>query len=644
MVRSAARAAAAAVLGAMAGIVCLVVAYAWRAPLVLEMDRDQHPAVLRGVYPAERDGERTFAWTQGRAELALADLNRNAEWVCSLRFRGGRSAGHPQPVVDVAVDGIRVASRTATNEYQDVEVRMPVSSRSGGALTISAEPTIVPGASDPRALGVQVDRLACQPADGAIAIPPGRAIAGAALAIALLAGALALVDIAALSAIAGAIVLAAGQAVLLASGAAPYGPYPTIAVRLAAWIALALVVVAYALKRTAGGPLRNTARFVLAFAAGVLYLKLLGLLHPSKPLVDAVFQAHRLEWVLGGRYFFTQPMPGGVQFPYAIALYVVAAPWTVLTRDYVTLLRVVACVFEAIAGALLYLMVVRARGDRLQGAVGAALFSLVPMAFWYTGNANLTAVFGQSVGCMAVVAATVLPLQRGRHRDVVGLTLIAALAFLSHVSTFAILAATLVALAAAYWTIGGPALRSPSRRIVVATIVAALVAVGLYYGRFGDVYARALRVRAPSAATAAPAPAGRAAGAEPPSLAGRVVEAAKITNQAVGWPLLLLAAVGAWRFARSRIRDRLACAALAWAAAFVVFAGVGVARVEPQFQRYSYEFVGRVALATYPAAAVLGGYGAIWVWRAGAAGRVVSIVVLVAGIAGAVRGWLAWIA
>ncbi len=60
-----------------------------------------------------------------------------------------------------------------------------------------------------------------------------------------------------------------------------------------------------------GVPLRDRARdrrhlfaasrWVLAFSAGALYLKLAALLHPSKPLVDALFHAHRLEWVLGGK-------------------------------------------------------------------------------------------------------------------------------------------------------------------------------------------------------------------------------------------------------------------------------------------------------------------------------------------------------
>ncbi len=640
MVRSLARAAAVAMLGAMAGAVCLVLAFVARAGLSIEMDR-QLPSHVTGIHAPERDGERTFAWTSGRAGLALHGMDRRAAWQCIVRFRGGRPSQLTQPVVDVAVDGIRLASATATNEYQDLEITVPPRERDGLALTIDVSPTMVPGPGDPRALGVQLDRVECRPGEG-MALPPRRAIANAMLTGSAFGAALALLNITAVSAVGATILIAAGQGVMFSIGLAPYGSYGNHAVRLALWIALATIAAAYLLQRFTTNHLRNTARFVIAFAAAVLYLKLLGLLHPSKPLIDAVFQAHRLEWVLDGRFFFTQPLPGGVQFPYAIALYVVAAPWSLLTTDFVTLLRVVVCVFEVIAGGLLYVMVVRTRGDRLEGAVAAALFALVPMAFWYTGNANLTGVFGQTTACIAVVAATTLSLQAGRPANVVVLAALIALALLSHVSTFAILAFTLAALAGAYWVLGGPALRTPARRILVATGVAVILSVAVYYGHFGEVYQRALRVRAQTAAPAAPqaAPAGRQA---IPSFAGRALEAASITAQAVGWPVLLLAAAGAWRFRTAGTHDRLTCAVIAWALAFLVFVAVGLMRVDAQYQRYSFEFVGRVAFATYPAAAILAAYGAVWGWRAGGIARVGSGALMLATIGLAVRGWIGWV-
>ena len=85
-----------------------------------------------------------------------------------------------------------------------------------------------------------------------------------------------------------------------------------------------LVAGTWVAERVQGPTFRNTARFVAAFAAAALYLKLLVLLHPPMPVGDAVFQAHRFEWVLSGRYYFTSIAPGGYEFPYAIGLYVVA--------------------------------------------------------------------------------------------------------------------------------------------------------------------------------------------------------------------------------------------------------------------------------------------------------------------------------
>ena len=79
-------------------------------------------------------------------------------------------------------------------------------------------------------------------------------------------------------------------------------------------------------------PLRNTARFVAAFSAGALFLKLLVLLHPDMPIGDAMFHAHRFQGVLGGNLYFTSIAPGSYSFPYPPGLYVFAAPFAGLVR------------------------------------------------------------------------------------------------------------------------------------------------------------------------------------------------------------------------------------------------------------------------------------------------------------------------
>ncbi len=650
MARSLARAAAVALLGAIAGAVCLTVAFSWQTGVLLEMDR-QLPRILSGVYPPERVQDVTFAWTGGRAELLLNGLDRRLPWVCTVRFRGGRPEPLPQPVVDVSIDGITVASRAATNEYQDVEVTAPPRAHDGLVLTIAVSSTIVPGPRDQRDLGVQLDRLGCQPGRAGIALPPRRALLHATLAAAVLGAALSLINIVGVSAVGATLLLAAAQAAPISAGPAPYDASSSLAVRLAVGIAVALVAAVLVAQRWTRQRLRNTARFVIAFSAAVLYLQLLALLHPSKTIVDAVFQAHRLEWVLSGRLLFTQAMGSGVQFPYAIGLYVFAAPFTLLTDDYVTLLRVIVCAAEIVAGGLLYVMVVRVWGDRLAGAVAAALFSLVPMKYLFIGSANLTNVFGQSLALATIAAVVTLSLRPGQWGQVVALVALASWAFLCHVSTAATLATTLVVVAVLYWWFGGPALQGPARRALVATLIAAVLSVASYYGHFGPVYAEALRLRTENASASAQAP--------PPAdegrtgvaaryrtftpLAVRIRDALLLTIHSVGWPILVLAGVGAWRAFVAGMRDRLALAALAWTVTYLVFLAVAVMRVDTQYQRYSYEFVGRLTFATYPAVILLGGLGAAWAWRAGLGTRIASAVFLASAVIVGMRSWLQWL-
>ena len=91
-------------------------------------------------------------------------------------------------------------------------------------------------------------------------------------------------------------------------------------------------------------------------------------------------------------------------------------------------------------------------------------------------------------------------------RRVAAWTLVIALALLSHVSTFATLAFTLAVMAGLFWWLGGPALRGAARGVLVATTVAAVFSVAIYYGHFGEVYVNALKVRGTAAAVAARPP------------------------------------------------------------------------------------------------------------------------------------------
>ena len=73
-----------------------------------------------------------------------------------------------------------------------------------------------------------------------------------------------------------------------------------------------------------------------------------------------------------------------------------------------------------------------------------------------------------------------------------------------------------------------------------------------------------------------------------------------------------------------------------------MFIAVALARVEVEFERYSVEFVGRVAYATYPAAVILAARGVTWLWRRGLLLRLTASVLLVFAVLKGLNAWIAW--
>ena len=634
------RAIVTALAAAATGLMLTAGATALDPAILFDMERPL-PSSATGFYGIERVGDEWFAWTSERAVLRFSGLDRGASWACGVRFRGTRPPDVVQPILEVAVDNITVAARTATNDYQDLELTIPRRSRAGGTLAFTSTPTFVPGDGDPRVLGVQVDRIECRPRRG-WAWPSTRGAVGSAAGAAAFAGAVILAggSIALALGLAGA--LAAGQAAVLTSGGAQVGAYAETLPVVAVTIAGILLLVARGLAALLRRPLQPAALCVVGVSALAVVLKLLGLLHPSKTVVDALFQAHRLEAVLDGQYYFTQPMPDGVSFPYAIGLYVFAAPWTILTSDLVSLLRVVVVASEAIAGGILYLLIVRAWRLPAAGVWAVVLFHLVPLPYVVVGNGNLTNAFGQSAALVTMAAAMLWLPRPGQLARLLALTLLATLAFCSHISTLALLGAGLAALAAWLAMAGGMARRRAAAGVIAAAVLALGLSVVAYYGHFSDVFLQA-------ATRVTDVDAGRSELAGTPGLLSRAWVAVRETIDKLGWPAIALAAVGAWHLARARPRDELTAGVLAWASVWIVFVLVTVAtRVDLEYERYAVEFLGRVNLATYPAVVLLAARAASAPWSPDAAGRTPlvkrgAVLALVSAAAWVgVTTWLAW--
>lgn len=650
------RAAGAALLGGLAGAAWLVLTYAVSPSFTLKLDRDL-PALAKGFYPVERDGVHHFVWTTGHAEIRLPGLDRRSPWRCTVRLRGARPDPSALPEVTFTVDGTIVETRVAPNDFQEVVLPVPARPTSRGLiLGVSTSSTFRPGSHDPRDLGVMIDELGCSPSGGAVALPPQTALTRAVASAAIFGAAFGLTGITPGSAVGSAVLLAAAQAVPLSTGLGPYSGYAASVPWLALWIALSLVVGLALVEGLHRVPLRNTARFVAVFSAGAMYLKLLVLLHPDKAIGDALFHAHRFEWVLAGRYVFTSIAPGGYQFPYAVGLYLAAWPFTFVTHDLVLLLRIVVAVADALSGMLLYLMIVRAWKDRLAGAVAVALFHFIPLSIDVQGVANLTNAFAQSLALVSIAVISSPALYARAALPIVTATIVLTAAFLSHTSTFAILFLIVLLTAALYQWRGSEAMRPAAAAVLICLIIATGLSVAVYYGRFGDVYRsqfnrivgevrasdrHTVPIGAASGGNPVNPPRGVAASSavpDPHSLGGRpvadrVAAVPGYLGAYFGWPAVLLGLLGAWRLRQQHSHDRLTLALIGWASACALFLILGL--LTPIDMRYY--------LAFYPALAMLAGAGATWGWYGPPAARAAVGALLAWAILVGARAWAAWI-
>lgn len=649
----------AAVAAGLAGAIAVIAVYQRNPGLRVDMERGI-PKSVTGMFPPEHGEGTFFAWSSGEVQLSLDQADRRAAWRCRADTVNWRPASAGPANVRVESGGRVLLDRRVTEPRATLAFDLPAEpSRAALDVTISVVPTFVPGPADRRALGLAFTGIRCDPAPGSHPWPSTAIVARATGAAAALGATIGLTGLTVAAAAGIAAFVAGAQAFSLASGGAAHSvvsPPVSLLVGLLALFCLGPVLAGGAVLRR---PLSVPARLAVVLSGCAFYLKLLFLLHPDKTVVDALFHAHRLDWVLAGQFYFTQLSTSATPFPYAIGLYVVSAPFAALTSDHVTLLRVVVCASEALAVMLLYPAVVRAWNDRAVGVAVVALYSLIPLPYGIIGNANLTFAFSQSVALISMTAAASWLFARRRVLEVAGLTGIAALAFMSHVGTFTVLLPTLLILGLLHLGHGGQANRGPGRSILAAAALAVVLAFGLYYAHFGDVYrpylADARAKLAVVLGTGEHAPALAPAPALPPGPAGAperkasplqlgIRGALDQTRGAFGLPMLGLALIGVWSLFRGRRTDRMVLALVAWGAAWILFLGWSAIRaVEPLYVQDAWEFIGRVEMATAPAVAVLAAYGALWAWRSRRLLRAVSVVLVILACVGGARALGAWI-
>ena len=622
MFRIARTAAAAAVVGAVAFYLLLGANYRSTPEIRLRTDGDLQ-ALGRGFYPFEKNADLAYAWTDTRAELAIPAIDRRLPWRLTGNANIWRPPGVPRPRVVVSVDGVPVIDRVFRGPFA---LDIPIAPRvhgNGVTIIIESSPAFLPGPEDPRSLGIAVAGISIAP-EGQLPPPPLPSVLAGALAIAMLATVAAALRMPLQWVLLLVVAVAAAQAWLMTRGIAAYVNYAPHAVWLAAGLGGAALIAGSIFERAGRARLTHFAGAAVTVSLAACYLKLLVLMHPSMPIGDGVFHAHRLEYVMGGRLYFTSVTPDNYSFPYPVLLYVVATPFTFFTADTLdrlALLRLTTTTADAVAGLLLYWMIVRTTANYAAGVASVVWYHSIPITAWIMTWGNLTNAFGQSLFVAGLALVAGLPVTIDRRKSVALLVIVASAALLTHPSTCAILLVILTATAVLYTSRRAGDLRASGNGVFLATLLAGAIALAVYYVWFPRVYLSELtRVASESGA--------RASAVTAPAV--RTAKALDLATMYFGWAAAAAAAVGAWRLCREGAPPRLRLLLLAWAGTSVVFLVVGI--LTPIDLRYHF--------AAFPALAVAAGFTCAWAWQHGIVPRAAAALMIGAGAWEGISQWM----
>lgn len=278
-----------------------------RSPLTIPLRTDQR-IVRQGFYSVERNKDHIFAWTGPHAEFTVPAVDRSIDWRVTIEIKVWRPRGVPLPNVRIGVDGVTVTEQMLKGDVALAATAVRRTDASGITVSIDTTPAFEPGPRDKRKLGVAIASMTLEPIGGAPRVPL-RAAANGVAAIVIVATAVAALGVPSLWVAAFAIFVAWGEAALLTRGVGPYAQYPSQVLVLATALGSGLLAAVWSVEKLRRQKLSAAAIGVVAICLMACYLKLLMLLHPDMPIGDGVFHAHRFEYVLAGRLYFTSLTP-----------------------------------------------------------------------------------------------------------------------------------------------------------------------------------------------------------------------------------------------------------------------------------------------------------------------------------------------
>ena len=261
-------------LGALAFLGLFASAHATRPTLSLDLDGDSR-ATLRDFYAVERLDGLSWVWTRPRAELSLPNLDRGVAWQWSSRVLLHRPSDIAPTVLRITIDDV-VAFEQIVVHDSEVEFVVPEAlGLTGVVLTFDTTPAFVPGAGDPRELGVALSSVSLGAERGTA--PKTEALFFGLLAMGAIGAAFIVQRLRPDAILAGLLAATIGHAWLLMRDVTVHGLYPSTAVIIAAgtWLGIAVF-----------------ARVVDSLPAAL-----------SKILPDAMIRALRRLWLVPAQFY-----------------------------------------------------------------------------------------------------------------------------------------------------------------------------------------------------------------------------------------------------------------------------------------------------------------------------------------------------
>ena len=600
--------------------------------------RTRAPFTIAGVQGAQVDPStgRSFSWTAPAARLRFPELPLSDAYRLTLHVRGGRPAGAPHPILAIRVDGVQAASVPVGPDPVQVTVTLPVG-RARSVVLLETTPAFRVEGGSGQDRGVIVDAVDLAPVAGhfrptwLVLGQTGLATAGIMLGLLLcgVRGRLALCL--------GGCVLTGTIWLLIRDGAFLGGYAQSLAyLGLGAAVTGGLVAMLRWQWPTAGGEAPGWS-LAAGIVLGLSALKIALFWHPLAIVGDAVFQVHRAQMVHAGEYFFTSVTPRPFfEFPYAIALYVVAQPfWGALPSemDLVHLLRTLCIVADGCVGVALYGVVSRNTGSRLAGLLAAALWPLARAPFEALSNANLTNLFGQAVfgTGLATFAWWAGSQSKGIGAVLIAVTLLT-VGFLSHFGTLTVGIVILLLVGTMLVGMGKGSVRRAGVWLLALTMIGAALSWVVYYSHFTEVYSNTYQqVRAGERDDTTKV------------LAAPLVKFARWRSGMgddyglPGWPAVALAGAGLAMILWRRQRDAVSLILSGWLVAWIGLSALGI--LTP--------ITLRANLAAAPAFVGLGAYALAPLAQRSTAGRAAAFAIaaviawngLQVGLACIGRGW-----